>query len=204
VSIQTEALADTFDGRKVEQGRLHVQAYRCGAGETLDEVRVGDARRADWQLACYYCRDTPSNQPEHPMTPATTDLELRAGLSALTRILRKLHKALIDVETQYFGAVGSPLEHLQLITNHPHFAWLQKLSGLMVELDERLDQPEPMAPEEGAAFRSAIEMLIGPGEARDVEFFKKYNALLHDSPDIVMAHAAVRQSLETLPLRRAQ
>jgi hypothetical protein len=37
---------------------------------------------------------------------------------------------------------------LQLITNHPHFAWLQKLSGLMAQIDERLDDKEPVTPAE--------------------------------------------------------
>jgi hypothetical protein len=116
-------------------------------------------------------------------------------LTALTRGLRDLHKQLINLETQYFGAVGSPLEHLQLITNHPHFAWLQKLSGLMTQIDERLDDDEPVTVEEAKAFRQSLEMLIGPCEEGDQEFRAKYNALLHDGPELVMAHGAVRQLL---------
>jgi hypothetical protein len=89
---------------------------------------------------------------------------LRVGRAiTLTHALRKLHKALIDVETQYFGAIASPLEHLQLITAHPHFAWLQKLSSLMAELDERLDEKDrPFDQASAADFRIAIEALIGP------------------------------------------
>ncbi|MRX09116.1 hypothetical protein GJ697_14840 [Pseudoduganella sp. FT25W] len=116
-------------------------------------------------------------------------------LTALTRGLRDLHKQLINLETQYFGAVGSPLEHLQLITNHPHFAWLQKLSGLMTQIDERLDDKEPVTVEEAKAFRQSLEMLIGPCEEGDQEFRTKYNALLHDGPELVMAHGNVRQLL---------
>jgi hypothetical protein len=127
-----------------------------------------------------------------------SDLSERAKLTALARALRDLHKQLIHVETQYFGAVGSPLEHLQLVANHPHFAWLQKLSGLMAQMDERLDEPEPISAADAAAFRNAIEALIGPSEDGDAEFRAKYNALLHDGPDIVMVHAAVRKLLSTL------
>jgi len=129
--------------------------------------------------------------PDHTLN----DQAERAKLSALTRALRDLHKQLIHVETQYFGAVGSPLELLQLVTNHPHFAWLQKLSGLMAQLDERLDEPEAITPEVATAYRSAIEALIGPSEEGDQEFRTKYNALLHDAPEIVMVHGAVRQLL---------
>lgn len=123
---------------------------------------------------------------------------MKTQLTELTRALRDLHKQLINLETQYFGAVGSPLEHLQLITNHPHFAWLQKLSGLMTQLDERLDDPEPVTTEEAKAFRQSLEMLIGPCEEGDQEFRAKYNALLHDGPELVMAHGAVRRLLAAI------
>ena len=129
------------------------------------------------------------------MTPTDIDLAQRAALHTLARGLRDLHKQLIHAETQYFGAVGSPLELLQLVTSHPHFAWLQKLSGLMAQMDERLDEPEPLTSIEALAFRSAIEALIGPSEQGDMEFRAKYTALLHDGPDIVMAHGAVRRQL---------
>jgi hypothetical protein len=126
------------------------------------------------------------------------DTAQRAQLTTLSRALRDLHKQLIHVETQYFGAVGSPLEHLQLVANHPHFAWLQKLSGLMAQMDERLDEPEPIPAAEALAFRRAIEMLIGPSEQADEAFRAKYNALLHDAPEIVMAHGAVRKLLASI------
>ena len=123
---------------------------------------------------------------------------MNTQLTELTRALRDLHKQLINLETQYFGAVGSPLEHLQLITNHPHFAWLQKLSGLMTQLDERLDEPEPVTPAEAKAFRQSLEMLIGPCEEGDQAFRARYNALLHDGPELVMAHGAVRKLLAAI------
>ncbi|WP_343729679.1 hypothetical protein [Duganella sp.] len=123
---------------------------------------------------------------------------MKTQLTELARGLRDLHKQLIHLETQYFGAVGSPLEHLQLITNHPHFAWLQKLSGLMTQLDERLDDAEPVTLEEAKAFRQSVEMLIGPCAEGDTAFRAKYNALLHDGPELVMAHGAVRKLLAAL------
>ena len=132
------------------------------------------------------------------MTSLDNDLAERARLIALARALRDLHKHLINIETQYFGAVGSPLELLQLVTNHPHFAWLQKLSGLMAQMDERLDEPEPVTPAVALTYRRALEALIGPSEDGDKEFLAKYNALLHDAPEIVMAHGAVRKLLSSI------
>jgi hypothetical protein len=123
---------------------------------------------------------------------------MNTQLHQLARALRDLHKQLIHIESQYFGNVGSPLEHLQLITNHPHFAWLQKLSGLMTQIDERLDDKEPVTPAEAKAFRQSLEMLIGPCEEGDQAFRAKYNALLHDGPELVMAHGAVRKLLAAI------
>ena len=133
------------------------------------------------------------------MLEATLDTTLRADLNGLARALRHLHKQLIDLETVYFGQVGSPLEHLQLITNHPHFAWLQKMSGLMAEIDERTDDKEPIDADTAAALRAAVESLIGPRRAIDADFRQRYNTLLHDGADVVMAHAGVRQALQKLP-----
>jgi hypothetical protein len=132
------------------------------------------------------------------MTTIATDLALRATLNTLARALRDLHKHLIHVETEYFGTVGTPLELLQLVTNHPHFAWLQKLSTLMARLDERLDDPAPVDAAAALVFRSAIEALIGPADDGDLEFRAKYTALLHDSPEIVMAHGVVRRLLAAI------
>ena len=129
---------------------------------------------------------------------SATDDVTRTKLTKLGRALRDLHRQLIQVETQYFGVVSNPLEHLHLVTNHPHFAWLQKLSGLMAQMDERLDHPEKISVADAFTFRVAIEELIGPNEKGDMEFRAKYNALLHDSPDIVMAHGAVRQILVSI------
>lgn len=126
------------------------------------------------------------------------DTAQRAKLTSLGRALRDLHKQLIHIESQYFGAVGGPLELLQLVTNHPNFAWLQKLSGLMAQMDERLDEEEPVTAEEAVTFRRAIEALIGPSEQGDLEFRAKYNAMLHDGPELVMAHGAVRKQLSEI------
>jgi len=126
------------------------------------------------------------------------DTAQRAKLTSLGRSLRDLHKQLIHIESQYFGAVGSPLELLQLVTNHPNFAWLQKLSGLMAQMDERLDEEEAVTAAEAVTFRRAIEALIGPSEQGDLEFRAKYNAMLHDGPELVMAHGAVRKQLSEI------
>ena len=131
------------------------------------------------------------------------DDALRGAINALPRALRTLHKALVDVETQYFGTVGSPLEHVQLLANHPHFAWLQVLSAMMAELDEWLDAvadgKAALTVDSAANWRAAIEALVGPGAPVPPQFRQKYTPLLHDSPDVAIAHGALRAALAALP-----
>ncbi|MDQ1829308.1 hypothetical protein [Massilia scottii] len=133
------------------------------------------------------------------MNQANDNIALRISLQAVPRALRAVHKALIDVETVYFGAVGGPLEHLQLITNHPHFAWLQPMSILMAALDEALDEPETLNAEAIAGWRGQVEELVGPGTAAASAFRAKYLILLHDSPEVAMAHGPLRKLLGHLP-----
>lgn len=127
--------------------------------------------------------------PAHP---------LRGHLQELARVLRALHKTLIEADTPSFGEVGSPLEHLQLVTTHPHFAWLLKLSGVMTALDEQLDEPELPVQDAARDMKRVLEGLIGPAPASDAVFRQKYSAHLLASPDVMMAHAALRQVLARL------
>lgn len=135
------------------------------------------------------------------MTETSDTLQAQlARLQALARGLRTLHKALIDAETRrYPEPVSGALEHLQLITTHPQFAWLLKLSGAMAEIDERLDDKEALLDAAGVhGLRTAIAALIGPDAPSDATFRDNYTAMLHASPEVVMAHGAVRPLLDQL------
>lgn len=127
----------------------------------------------------------------------------RADLRQLASELRKLHKLLIDCQSRVFGAVGTPFDHLQLVTTHPDFAWLRILSEFMVEIDERLDEEAAPSDEELAAFRNTLEQLIGPAPASQPAFREKYLAALHDSPELTIQHGALRLALGKLQRRPA-
>jgi len=128
-----------------------------------------------------------------------SDSALPTQLTRLAKALRGLHKLLIERETQHFGSVATPLEHLALVTSHPQFAWLQKLSGLMVELDEQLDDAESITVAMAGAYRDAVERLIGPQPANDELFRSRYVEFLHESPNVAIAHGEVRKALAELP-----
>jgi hypothetical protein len=114
-------------------------------------------------------------------------------LSELRIKLLHLHKVLLETERftyeQVRGQVSSG-ELLQLVISHEQFAWLHRLSALIVQIDELLDDGESVTPEVMAAIASDIRTLLSPDELGD-EFAMKYNRALQRSPDVVLAHADV-------------
>ncbi len=125
--------------------------------------------------------------------------DYKPALDDLAAVLRRLHKALLDAEAENFGPISGPFQLLNLVANHEHFAWLRHLSELMVEVDERRSGTEPVDADQAAAFRMAIESLVGPRKASAAKFRERYRALLQQSPAAAMAHGDLRRLLDRLP-----
>jgi hypothetical protein len=120
--------------------------------------------------------------------------------SALLRDVRvrllHLHQTLLDMERKSFetthGRVNSG-ELLQLVLNHAQFAWLRIISALVVQIDEMLDADEQASAADMLNLISAARQLFA--ESGDREFQQKYQAVLQQEPDVVMAHAALMKLL---------
>lgn len=125
--------------------------------------------------------------------PAT----VKALQDELAAVLRRLHKALLDAEAERFGPIAGPFELLGLALNHEQFAWLRSLSELMVELDEVRDADAPYEARL-AAFRVAVEELVGPRPPGRPQFRERYAEMLQ-RPEVAMAHGDLRRVLEKLP-----
>ncbi len=123
----------------------------------------------------------------------------RSSLKALSTALRNLHKSLIDLETQRFGSVGTPFDHLQLVATHPQFSWIRLLAEILVELDERLDDKEEIDRDAVPAYRTLIESLLTPAPDQQTDFSRQYIAALQESTEVAIAHGALRQLLSSLP-----
>lgn len=123
----------------------------------------------------------------------------RTQLKSISSALRKLHKALVDLETERFGNPGSPFEHLQLLTTHPQFAWLRQISEILVEIDERLDDKEnPVEAATVENYRKATESQLALGPENGSEFHHKYLNALQESTQVAMAHGELRHRLSQL------
>jgi hypothetical protein len=68
-------------------------------------------------------------------------------ISELRMTLLRLHKLLLDQERMTYEQVRGKVskgELLQLVINHEQFAWLHRLSELIVQIDELLHADEPV------------------------------------------------------------
>lgn len=118
-------------------------------------------------------------------------------LSQLRVKLLHLHKLLLETERITYEQVRGQVsggELLQLVINHEQFAWLHRLSALIIQIDELSHADEPVTSEAIAAIDSDIRTLINPDESGD-EFAMKYNTALQRHPDVVLAHADVMMLL---------
>ena len=117
-------------------------------------------------------------------------------MRALSSRLLSLHGVLLDRERRAYeelhGTVASR-ELLQLLLHDEQFSWLRSLSSMIAKIDEVVDSEEPIPPDSfKSAYRETYRLLkSGTGGA----FQDKYHLALQDSPDVIMAHAAVSRVL---------
>ena len=119
----------------------------------------------------------------------------RDELKQLRQGLLRLHKILLDLERRGYerarGRIGNSYEFLQLVLKDPWFDWLHRLSELIVQIDETLDNRDPDQPtteEDAKALQARAKNLLAPSETGS-EFQKNYFLALQQSPDVVLLHA---------------
>lgn len=119
-------------------------------------------------------------------------------LSALRNKLLHLHRVLLEIERNAYEQVRGRVksgELLQLVIHHEQFAWLHRLSELVVQIDEMLFADEPISPDNVQNLIADVRTLLTPTQMGNV-FNRKYYNALQRSPDAVLAHAEVTKLLE--------
>lgn len=118
-------------------------------------------------------------------------------LRELRNKLLHLHRVLLDTERityeQVYGRVSST-ELLQLVIEHEQFAWLHRISELVVQIDEMLQADEPLSLNDVQNLIAHTRTLLTPSELGNTFERKYYNAIQRD-PGVVLAHADVSQLL---------
>ena len=125
----------------------------------------------------------------------------RDELKQLRHGMLRLHKMLLDLERRGYerarGRISNSYEFLQLVLKDPWFDWLHRLSELIVQIDETLDNRDPEHPtteEDAKAFVIRAKTLLAPSET-GTEFQKNYFLALQQSPDVVLLHAELMRLL---------
>lgn len=118
-------------------------------------------------------------------------------LRDLRNKLLRLHQILLDTERityeQVRGRVSSG-ELLQLVIDHEQFAWLHRISELIVQIDEMLSADEPVSLDDIQNLISYTRTLLTPAEEGNA-FARKYYAAIQREPGVVLAHAEVTELL---------
>ncbi|MDZ8189294.1 MAG: hypothetical protein RMX96_31200 [Nostoc sp. ChiSLP02] len=120
-------------------------------------------------------------------------------LRDLRNKLLYLHKMLLETERiayeQVSGRVSST-ELLQLVIGHEQFAWLHRISEIVVQIDEKLTADEPIAVDDLQKLIANVRSLIVPLETGNT-FERKYYNALQNEPAAVLAHAEISKLLMT-------
>ncbi len=131
--------------------------------------------------------------------PDAQDETLRTRLDAAHGGLLRVHKSILDHERRRYERVNGPVEgalaFLQLVLNDPWFSWLRPISELVVQIDEFAASKEPRPPAEGEALLQQARDLLTPSEAGS-PFGREYFRAMQESPDVAMAHAEWRKSMQ--------
>lgn len=119
----------------------------------------------------------------------------RATLREISRLLLPLHRSMIEAARADYAfayeAVDKPSHLLQLLGEHPFFAWLKPMTSLIVDIDEAARTDFDAAQFDEILRR--VESLVANGG--NAEFANHYRPLLQRDVDVAIAHAALRQAL---------
>ena len=127
--------------------------------------------------------------------------EEREALRVVRQRLLVLHKAFLDGERSRHERDHGPIEttqqHLQLLMEHPSFAWLRPLSGLIVRIDERLAAKDVVSSGEIRQLAADVRALTSFGD-ESTDYQHRYRGALEASPAVLTAHADVARALAPL------
>ena len=129
------------------------------------------------------------------MSSLTLTDDTRQRLNSVRRGLLHLHKGLLDDARASYEAIHKRSltsgQLLQLLVSDEWFAWLRPISGLIVQIDEALeDKDNPLTENSGQELLQTVRTLLSPGDSES-DFARKYRNALQESPEIVMLHGTV-------------
>jgi hypothetical protein len=128
-------------------------------------------------------------------SPAVTLTHLRNALLSLHKVLLESERSIYERDV---AKIETPGQFLGLLMEDPWFAYLRELSGLVVQIDECIDDKkrQPDTFDEEKFLQRARALLVPSEDGRGFE--KRYFEALQRDPDVVMAHAAATRAINGL------
>jgi hypothetical protein len=132
------------------------------------------------------------------MVPEPIAAQSRALLDSLRDLMLEQHKLLLDRERGRYEAIHGPIAgpgpFLNLVLEHPQFAWLRQISTLIVEIDEALSRRSTAGQSEADALVEQVRELMAP-QAEGSDFHKRYYEAVQESPEIVILQVRIERLL---------
>jgi hypothetical protein len=114
---------------------------------------------------------------------------MRRTLDTIRNKLLDIHRVLlaatrVEYEREH-GRVTSSGTLLELVTEHPSFAWLRPLSALIAKIDEQLDDRATLEEDLTESVRQVHGLLTSA----------RYLEQLHRLPELMLAHSELKTGL---------
>lgn len=133
---------------------------------------------------------------QSPISMPMTE-ESRRRIQEARRQFLSLHKILLDQEKISYekinGPIGGPGQLLNLLMNDPYFDWLHRISEIIVQMDELLENEEATLEDASDLMARARALVRATGE--ETEFLRRYRQVLQKDSAAVLAHAQVQKAL---------
>jgi hypothetical protein len=141
------------------------------------------------------------------MSPEPITAESRDFLGQLRDLLLEQHKLLLDRERAEYekanGPIGGPGSFLTLVIGDPHFAWLKRISGLVIEIDEALSRRSKAGQPEADSLAAQAREVMRPRENGTDFQVRYYHAMQGEggnaAPDIVILQCRIEKLLGIMP-----
>ncbi|MBO1075654.1 hypothetical protein [Roseomonas marmotae] len=104
------------------------------------------------------------------------------------------HRALLNAQAAGHPAGGNPYALLQAVMHDPDFAWLRRLSDLILRIDEANAKGATPSPE---AVQGFLADLMALTEGEDADFHARQQRFLL-RPEVASARAAAQAALDEL------
>ena len=112
----------------------------------------------------------------------------------LSAAVANWHRALLNAQADGHPAGGNPYALLQAVMHDPDFAWLRRLSDLILRIDEANAKGATPSPE---AMQGFLTTALALTSGEDIEFQQRQQRFLLRS-EVAAARGAVQATLDEL------